>query len=268
MKISVFQMECVLGDIDANMEKISFYTSKARQQGFDLVVFPEMVDTGYNMDVIIQHASFWDEKNTKNPFSLIKKAGKDNKIHIICNISERENDKIYNTTLAVNPAGEVIGKYRKNHLADYPPLNEGSCITPGKKLKIIKINNMKIGLLTCYDLRFPEISRALVLNGAEALVLCSAWPFPRLIHWNTLIRARAIENQVYFIAANRVGTDGSVTFCGSSRVIDPYGVVVSSGSENFESFLFGEINLELLKKIRRKMPVFSHRTEIDKQPLL
>ena len=268
MKISVVQMECVLGDVDVNMEKISYYSSKAKKEGFDLVVFPEMVDTGYNMDVIRDKASSWDKNNTENPFNLIQKAGKDNKIHIICNVSEREDDKIYNTTLCVDPAGEVIGKYRKNHLADYPPLNEGSCITPGQNIKIIEINNIKFGLLICYDLRFPEISRALVLNGADALILCSAWPFPRLIHWNTLIRARAIENQVYFIAVNRVGNDGSVTFCGSSRIIDPYGVIVSSASENSEAFISGDINIKLIKKVRGQMPVFQHRTEIDKQPLL
>ncbi|MCD4742017.1 MAG: hypothetical protein K8R67_06000 [Desulfobacteraceae bacterium] len=268
MKIGVIQMECALGNVDANMKKVSFYSSEARKKNFDLILFPEMVDTGYNMNIISKKASFWDENNTENPFNLIKKAGKKNRIHIICNISEREDNKIYNTTLVVNPDGEVIGKYRKNHLADYPPLNEGSCITPGKTLEFVEINKIKFGLLTCYDLRFPEISRSLVLGGADALLLCSAWPFPRLIHWNTLIRARAIENQIYFIAANRVGSDGSVTFCGSSRIIDPYGVIISSASEYSEALISGEINLGTIKKVKEQMPVFQHRTETDKQPLL
>ena len=268
MKVSVVQMDCELGDIKANIKKVSFYSSKAKAEGSDLVVFPEMIDTGYDMDVIRQQASTWDEINNDSPFNLIKKTGKENKIHIVCNISERVNDKIYNSTLVVNPEGKMIGKYRKNHLADYPPLNEGSCITKGEDLKIIEINNIKFGLLTCYDLRFPEISRALVLNGADAIILSSAWPFPRLIHWNTLIRARAIENQIYFIASNRVGNDGSVTFCGSSRIIDPYGVIISSAPENDESFISGEIDLKTIKKVRINIPVFNHRTKIDKQPLL
>jgi len=268
MKVSVVQMDCDLGNVDANMEKVLSYTLKAGQEGFDLVVFPEMVDTGYDMDIIRQHASSWDKNDNNSPFSLIKKAGKENKIHIICNISEKEDDKIYNSTLVVSPEGKMIGKYRKNHLADYPPLNEGSCFTPGENLKIVEINKIKFGLLICYDLRFPEISRALVLKGAQALVLCSAWPFPRLIHWNTLIRARAIENQVYFIASNRVGKDKSVTFCGSSRIIDPYGVIVSSAAESNEAFIYENIDLKTIKKVRESMPVFSHRTKIDKQPLL
>jgi predicted amidohydrolase len=268
MKTSLVQMDCDLGNVEANMKKVLFYSSQARTEGSDLVVFPEMIDTGYNMDVIRQKASSWDKANKNNPFNLIKKAGKDNKLHIICNISEKEEDEIYNTTLVVNPEGEVIGKYRKNHLADYPPLNEGSCFTPGKEFAIIEINKIKLGLLTCYDLRFPEISRALVLKGVDALVLCSAWPFPRLIHWNTLVRARAIENQVFFVAVNRVGNDGTATFCGSSRVVDPYGVILSSASESSESFISCEIDLETIKKVRKNMPIFNHRTNIDKQPLL
>jgi len=268
MRISVVQMECVLGDVDANMKKVSFYSSKAKKENSDIVVFPEMIDTGYHMDTISQKADSWDKLNKKNPFNIIKTLGKKNKINIICNISERVKNKIYNTTLVVNPKGEVLGKYRKTHLADYPPLNEGSCIAPGNSIKIVEINKIKFGLLTCYDLRFPEISRALTLKGAGALILSSAWPFPRLVHWNTLIRARAIENQVYFIAANRVGTDDNITFCGSSRIIDPYGVVVSSASENYESFISGDINLKTIKAVRKNMPVFNHRTKTDKQPLL
>ncbi len=268
MKVSVVQMECELGNVKANMEKVLFYSSQAKKEGSDLVVFPEMIDTGYSMDVIKKHASTWDKNNNNSPYSIISKAASENKLHIICNISEKEDDKFFNTSLCVNPDGKLIGKYRKIHLADYPPLNEGSCITPGENLEIIEINNIKFGLLTCYDLRFPEISRALVLKGVDVIILCSAWPFPRLIHWNTLIRARAIENQIYFIASNRVGNDGSVTFCGSSRIIDPYGVIVSSASENDESFISAKIDLKTIKKIRKNMPVFSHRSKIDKQPLL
>jgi omega-amidase len=267
MKICAVQIECVLGDVDANMEKVAYYTAKAKKEGCDIVVFPEMIDTGYNMEAINKYASAWDKKEN-SPFNFIKKAAKNNKINIICNISERDDNKIYNTTIAVSPDGKLVGKYRKNHLADYPPLNEGSCISPGKDIEIVEINNIRLGLMTCYDLRFPEISRSLVLKGVDVLVLCSAWPFPRLIHWNTLIRARAIENQVYFVAANRTGIDGSVTFCGSSRIIDPYGVIITSASENYESLISGQINPEEIKKVRENMPVFSHRTQIDKQPLL
>ncbi len=268
MKISVVQMDCDPGNIKSNMEKISFYSYKAREKGSDIVVFPEMVDTGYNMDIIRKNACAWDESDDNCPFSIIKKAALDNKINIICNISEKVNKKIYNTTLVSGLNGNLIGKYRKNHLADFSPLNEGSCITPGRDLVVVEINNIKFGLLTCYDLRFPEMSRALVLRGADILVLCSAWPFPRLVHLKTLIRARAIENQVFFISANRTGTDNSVDFCGSSTIADPYGVTLSSACDNGEAHIFSEIDINIIKKIRYDLPVFDHRTKLDKQPLI
>jgi predicted amidohydrolase len=114
--------------------------------------------------------------------------------------------------------------------------------------------------MICYDLRFPELSRSLVLQGAEVLVLCSAWPFPRLSHWETLIRARAIENQVYFIAANRTGTDdGAISFCGASRIVDPYGVIVTSAAEDREEMISGEISRETILAVRAKMPVLQQR---------
>jgi predicted amidohydrolase len=261
MKISVVQINCVLGNIDKNLKKISDYVLKAKQEHCKLVVFPEMVDTGYHMETISKKASSW---NNNSPYSLIKSFGKKNNINIICNISERVDNKIYNTTLVVNSKGQEIGKYRKNHLADFPPINEGSCFSPGQNITIVKINNFKFGLLTCYDLRFPEISRAYALKGVHGLVLCSAWPCQRLFHWNTLICARAIENQIYFIAANRVGTDKSISFCGSSMIVDPSGEIISSAFENNESLIFSEVNLETIKKIKALMPVFQHRTIIDK----
>ncbi|MEA1969721.1 MAG: nitrilase-related carbon-nitrogen hydrolase [Thermodesulfobacteriota bacterium] len=259
MKIGIAQMDCEVGNIDKNMDKIFLFAEKAGKRCCDIILFPEMIDTGYNMEVIRQKASTWDEK----PFALVRKAAMENKIHIICSLSEKSEDKIYNSTLVMSPDGEMLARYRKNHLADYPPLNEGSCITPGNTMEIVEINGISFGLTICYDLRFPEMNRSLVLKGADVLLLCSAWPLPRLRHWNTLISARAIENQVYFVAANRVGNDGSVTFCGSSRIIDPYGVVAASASEEGEALITGEIDLKIIKRVREKMPVFSHRTELD-----
>ncbi len=263
MKIGVMQMDCFVGNVETNISRILLYTEKAKKNGCEIIVFPEMIDTGYEMKVIKKKASTWDDK----PFYALIQAAINNKIHIICNISERENEKIYNSTAVINPKGKLLGKYRKIHLADYPPLNEASAITPGKSLEIVKINGLNLGLIICYDLRFPEMSRKLVLNGAHVLVLCSAWPLLRLRHWNTLISARAIENQVYFIGANRVGIDGSVTYCGSSRIVDPYGVIVSSASENDETLITGDILENTIKKVRKSMPVFKHRTELDKQRL-
>lgn len=264
MKIGVVQMDAPAGQAVSNMSKVSRYAKQAARENCDVVVFPEMVDTGYNMDAISSTAAAWDEK----PFQVVCAAALDNHIHIICNISERVDGNIYNTTAVVDPSGAFIGKYRKMHLAAYPPLHEDSCITPGDGLAVVRIKDIRMGLLICYDLRFPEMSRSLVLDGAEALVLCSAWPFPRHRHLNTLIQARAIENQVYFVAANRVGSEERVTFCGSSCIVDPYGITVAAASEEKETLITAEIDTEAVSGVRARMPVLDHRTETDKAPLL
>jgi len=214
-----------------------------------------MVDSGYELSVIREKASSWDEA----PFQAIQKIAVENGIHVIGGISEKEGERIFNSIAAFNPSGELLGKYRKAHLAAYPPLDEDSCISPGNFLAIIEIGAMKWGLMICYDLRFPELSRSLVLKGAEVLMLCSAWHFPRVTHWKTLTCARAIENQAYFIAANRVGTDGLVTFCGSGCIVDPYGVIVASAAEDREALIVGEISKENLISVRSRMPIFQHR---------
>ncbi len=255
MKIAVAQIKCSLGDVTANIEQIASLSQKAAMKGSDVIIFPEMADTGYEMSVIREKASAWDEA----PLNALEKVATDHGIHVICGMSEKEGEHIYNSIAAFNPKGKMLGKYRKIHLAAYPPLDEDSCFSPGNALEIIEIGDMKWGLMICYDLRFPELSRALVLKGAEVLVLCSAWPFPRVTHWKTLTCARAIENQAYLIAANRVGTDGMLTFCGSSCIVDPYGVIVASAAEDREALIVGEINKENLISVRSRIPIFQHR---------
>ncbi|MDZ7332123.1 MAG: carbon-nitrogen family hydrolase [candidate division KSB1 bacterium] len=255
MRIAVAQIKCSLGDPLSNLEQIAALTQNAAEKGCHVIVFPEMVDTGYEMSVVREKASSWNDA----PFQTIQNIAEQHKIHVIAGISEKEGERIYNSIAAFGPRGEFIGKYRKAHLAAYPPLDEDSCISPGDSLSLFTIGSMTWGFMICYDLRFPELSRSLVLKGAEVLVLCSAWPFPRVGHWDILTRARAIENQVYLIAANRVGNDGMVTFCGSSRIIDPYGVIVASAAEDREALLIGEINRDNLMAVRNKMPIFQHR---------
>lgn len=255
MKVAVAQIKCSPGNSASNLEQIAALAETAARQACQVIVVPEMVDTGYEMAVIREKAAAWPGE----PFRRLQKVARAHQIYLIAGISEREGDTIYNSIAAFDPAGELIGKYRKAHLAAYPPLNEDSCISPGNALGTISIGNMKWGLMICYDLRFPEMARTLTLNGAEALVLCAAWPFPRVTHWKTLTTARAIENQVYVIAANRVGTDGAATFCGCSCLVDPYGVLIASAAEDREELLMGEVQREVIATVRSRMPIFRHR---------
>ncbi len=216
-----------------------------------------MVDTGYEMNAIREKAGGEDGE----AFRVMREIAREHGVHLVVGLSEREGHRIYNALVVFDPTGQPVGKYRKVHLADYPPLNEGQVITPGEALVQLEIGGMKWGLMICYDLRFPEMCRALVLDGAEVLVYSAAWPFPRLRHWEILLQARAIENQAYVLAANHTGKEGEVIFCGASRVVDPYGVVKAAAAENRSELLVAEIRPEILREVREKMPIFAHRRE-------
>jgi len=250
MKVCVAQTRCIPGDIETNCSQITSLAEKAKSQGSYMIVFPEMMDTGYEVTAIQAKASPWPGL----PFNTASRTAREFEIHIIVGLSEREKDKIYNSLAVFAPDGNLIAKYRKTHLMPIDPVNETLLFKAGKSLEIVQIGDMRWGLMICYDLRFPEICRELISKGAEVLVVCSAWPFPREIHWEILTHARAIENQCYVIGSNRVGTDGPLTFCGSSRVIYPEGMLVETASPKQEQLLFVEIARESVTSLRNQLP--------------
>lgn len=261
MRVGVAQICCVPGDVRTNCEKILSYAREAKARGCAAVVLPELVDTGYDMSKIGEIACAWDFEREESPASITMAAARESRLYVLCGLSEKVEEGIFNSFAVFNPQGVLIGKYRKTHLAAYPLFKEDSYIVPGNSLETAQVADMKWGLAICYDIRFPEVSRSLALAGIEVLAHCSAFPFPRLSHWRTLVRARAIENQVYVLSANRVGTDAEVTFCGSSAIIDPYGVTVAEAAEDREELIVGEIRRDLVSAVRNYMPVLSQRRE-------
>lgn len=256
MKVAVAQIACALGDIAANVRKIAGCCERAKASGAELIVFPEMVDTGYSMPVIAQHAATWNAGAVPELTAIAKRLG----LAIISGVSERDGDRIYNSQVFVNAKGEIVGKYRKTHLFTPAPIEEDKCFTCGDELGACTIGELRLGLSICYDLRFPEVYRRLATEDeANVLVISSAWPFPRVEHLRVLATARAIENQSYVVLANRVGTDAGTTFCGASAIIDPYGVVIAAASSDREELIVAEVSAELLRAVRERMPVFAHR---------
>jgi len=261
MKVAVVQMDCAPGNVAGNCQKIVDFTERAREAGCAVVIFPEMADTGYDMGLVRDAASPWERGDMQSPVAIVGEAARASGLHVICGLSEKVDSNVFNTCAVFAPSGDLVGKYRKSHLAAYPLLREDDYVQPGDALASVEIGDTRWGLTICYDLRFPEVSRRYALDGADVVNLCSAWPFPRVGHWRTLARARAIENQVYFIAANRTGTDGSVTFCGSSCIVDPYGVLIATAAEDREEMIFGEIRRETVATVREYMPVLGQRRE-------
>jgi omega-amidase len=255
MKLAVAQVTCVPADIEINCAKIALFSEKAKEAGCNAIVFPEMMDTGYELRAIRKSASTWNDV----PYQTVIRAAKDNGLFVFCGLSEREESHIYNSLVVIGPDGEPAGKYRKTHLFMKDDFHEDQVITPGSSAAIIKIRNMRIGLMICYDLRFPEFARTLALGGADILIVANAWPRERITHFTALARTRAIENQCFVAAANRVGTDGGTTFGGTSSVFDPLGDVLASCDGTEEDLAVAEISLELLRTTRKSMPVFNGR---------
>ena len=255
MKIGLAQIDCEVGDVKANCQKISEYCKQAKSKGCDLVIFPEMVDTGYIMSVIQEVASEWPDL----PFNTLKKCAEDNSMHVLCGISEREEENIYNSQALFSPTGELLAKYRKTHLFSAKPVCEELTISPGDTFCVVDICGIKCGLSICYDLRFPELYRQLALDGAEVLINSTAWPHSRPHHWDHLTRTRAIENQCYFVGVDRVGLDGDLKMNGCSRIVEPMGDILIEASSDKEELIVGDLDLNKVSAFRNKIPVFKSR---------
>jgi omega-amidase len=256
MKIAAAQIACALGDVAANLNKMRDFCALAKGQGVDLIVFPEASDTGYSMPVIRDLAKPW----TEGAVPALQEMAKEFSLTIVAGVSERDGDRIYNSQVFIDPRGEILASYRKTHLFVCAPNDESSCYTPGEKFVSLAASGFNFGLGICYDIRFPEVCRALALeHDANVFLISSAWPTPRAQHLRALAVARAIENQGYLVLANRTGVDAGVTCCGMSAIIAPSGELIAQASADQEELIMGDISGEEIAAVRSKVPVFKDR---------
>ena len=256
MKIAAAQIACELGNVDANLRKMRDFSARAKEEGAELILFPEASDTGYSMPVIRAKAKPWNE----GAVPALQKMAQELSLTVVSGVSEREGDIIYNSQVFIDPQGKLVASYRKTHLFVLAPNDESTCYTPGDKFVSVASAGFNFGLSICYDLRFPEVARALALeHDANVLLVSSAWPLPRVEHLRALSVARAIENQSYLVLANRTGVDAGVTCCGMSAIIDPSGVTLAAASGDREELLVADISTETIAAVRSKIPVFAHR---------
>jgi omega-amidase len=255
VKIGLAQIDCRPGDVTANLAKVADVSAEAKAAGCDLVLFPEASDTGY-VPSQIAHAP---EIETGEAFDRVGEVAARHGICVICGLSERVGEETYSTMACFGGKGQLLQRYRKTHLFSLPPADESRYWTPGDKLAHVTMCGSRWGLSICFDLRFPELYRALAIQGCEVLVNVAAWPAARAAHWDSLVRARAIENQAYVVAVNRVGKDGDTALAGCSRIISPAGDVIADGSANDEVLVVGELDMDLVAETRSTMPVLSAR---------
>jgi predicted amidohydrolase len=257
MKVAVAQISCLLGDPEANLLKVRDFARRGKDEaGAELIVFPEMIDTGYSMPIVRTHASPWNNGFVRGLQQVAKKLS----IAIVCGVSERDGASIYNSQVFVDSHGNIPARYRKTHLYAVPPVEEQTCFARGNEFTTFSLSGLQFGFSICYDLRFPELYRKLVTDQkVGAFVISSAWPFPRVEHFSTLALARAIENQSYVVASNRVGKDDELWFCGSSAIIDPRGVVIAAASADREEIIHADLSHELVLSVRDRVQSLAHR---------
>ncbi len=251
--ISLGQMDIALGDPELNLQQVTALTAEAAGRGSDLVVFPELWSTGYDLQNAGRYATSTDE----GIFREVAKLARDYRIAILGScLSLLAPGRFGNTAVLFDSAGAARASYSKVHL--FRLMSEDQYLTAGDELATVEFAGVKAGLAICYDLRFPEIFRRYALEGAKLVFLPSEWPHPRLAHWRTLLRARAIENQLFMVACNRTGKSKETAFFGHSCIIDPWGETVIEGDES-TMLLTATIDTGLVDDVRARIPVFADR---------
>lgn len=255
LRLALLQMHIEAGNPEANFAKLNEMLEEAVNQDEkpDVIMFPEMWNTGYALTEIQTIADSHGERTQSFLSAFSRKHG----VHIIGgSIAEMKEGDVFNTIYAFDRSGNVVADYSKIHL--FRLMEEEKYLTAGDKLGKLNIEGTDAGMMICYDIRFPELARKLALDGAKLLFVPAEWPHPRLHHWRTLLAARAIENQMFVIACNRMGTSGNSNFFGHSIVLDPWGEIVAEAGEE-ETILYATIDLALVDAVRSKIPVFEDR---------
>lgn len=242
MKVTILQNDIYWSDISANTQHVDEIMDKADKA--DLYVLPEMFSTGF-----CTHPEGIADKNG-NTLAWMRKKAAEKDAAIAGSIAVEEDGKFYNRFHFVYPDGKVLC-YNKKHLFTYG--GEDKRFTPGNERVIAEYKGVRILLQICYDLRFPVFSRN--RNDYDVAIYVASWPTPRVEAWKALLKARAIENQCYVLAVNRVGSDPFCQYCGGSAVIDPYGKIVSACEDGKECIAVADIDMKELLAFREKFPV-------------
>ena len=242
MKVSILQFKPVFGEIETNFKTITRLMESISDNLPDVILLPELWSTGYYPKPI---KNFSDHNGHKTSDFLNIIAKKYNINIIGGTVIVDEDDKFYNRCFVFDRSGKNIAIYDKIHL--FSMSNENEVFTAGYKIPIFEIDGIKTGIATCYDLRFPEMFRKIALNDVSMIFLPAAWSLKRLEHWQILTRARAIENQIFIIAANSAG---------HSAIINPLGNILTEGGIN-EEILTVDINFQDISKIKGIMDILA-----------
>lgn len=246
MRIALVQLAVKEKSFDYNREH-GLELARTAAKDHDLIVLPEVWTTGYSLGKIASIAESMDGPT----ITALQEIAKENNCSVLAgSIAMLHDGKIYNTSVAINRAGEVVSLYDKVHL--FGMFNEEKFFAPGSNFNVFDLDGITCGSTICYDLRFPELYRHLALGGAKIIFCPAEWPTARGDIWDLLSKARAAENHLFLIAVNCAGTFKGAPFYGHSKVVDPMGKVLVEGSDE-EEILSVDIDLEAIDKVRSRL---------------
>jgi omega-amidase len=247
----VVQFNIVNGQIETNMDMVLANLRDLVSQKVSLAVLPELFSCGFDNLYLKDHS-----RHTGPILERLSAFAKTHGMAIAGSLPELEGGIVYNTMYFIDTDGIVKGKYRKMHL--FRLTNEHKFYGAGDKIVTVETTLGKIGLMICYDLRFPELARNLFLEDTKMLIVSAQWPESRKLHWRHLAVARAIENQLYMVCANRTGMDGELIFPGMSMVVDPLGEILAEASATSNTAV-ATIQMEEVARARQLIPCKSDR---------
>lgn len=254
MKISCIQMDMRLGEADWNFSRAEALVREAvNTERPDVAVLPETWNTGFFPKDLAPCADR-DGERTKAVFSAL---ARELNVNIVCgSVANRKADGFYNTAYVFDRSGEVAAEYDKTHL--FTPSGEHEHFQSGTHTCRFTLDGRRCGLIICYDIRFPELTRTMTLEGVDLLFAAAQWPEKRTAHLETLARARAIENQMFLALCNSVGAAGETRCGGHSAIIDPWGEYLAKAGDR-EEIITGAADFSVIEGIRSSINVFRDR---------
>ncbi|MBF0100493.1 MAG: carbon-nitrogen family hydrolase [Desulfobacterales bacterium] len=253
-RVGIFQFDVQCGKPSENVEHVIASLEFFSDCQTDLVVLPEMWLCGFDNISLREHAN-----TSKQALNTIITYARQFKLMIAGSLPEIENQKIFNTFYVIDKDGSIQGKYRKIHL--FSPTDEPRYFSAGNEVVVCETSIGKIGLMICYDLRFPELCRKLTMMDATIVLVCGQWPKARIHHWDILNCARAIENQLFIVAANRCGKDNDLIFGGHSQLISPTGDILAKADDT-EQCLSAVLDFKLIHQFRKAIPCLQERVKL------
>lgn len=256
-RAGLVQFDIKRGHVSANLKTVLRWLTRLAERNVRLAVLPEMWPSSMvasDVDRLV------DESETA--LQEIRRFARKHAMTIVGSSYERASERIYNTAYVVDADGSISGQYRKIHL--FSPAGEHINFQAGDVPLVVNTTAGRLGVVICYDLRFPELLRMLCEQGAEILIVPAQWPSLRQDHWNTLLRARAIENQVFVIGCNRTGHENrgsglALTYGGGSVLIDPWGRTLASRRAT-AGIAEAEFDFAVIDKVRKSIPVWTDRS--------